>query len=455
MTCQRLGLGFRLFVLSTVLLIVASSGCALDEVSPGEPGRTEATATEPSATDTPTQSSTRSPAEEVPDWLIYINQPYGFSLRYPSAWQLIEGQNFVSLNQGSVNLVVGYRHVTEDPNICCRQRLPEGELVQSGSVTCQGEEIEKSLLRCEGETKAVIYQGTEEVAVGDLRFLFYLEDFNADYQAAGIPEDVQMEVDRVVSSLETFQPASDFATATPRPTKLPPTPESSPQPTASPTAAPATVTPVPAMAAAQPDGANVRSGPGTDYPLQGSLEGGERVEILGRYADWWQVAYRGRTAWIYDGVVTTSNAEAVPRVDIAPTRVPSSPTQIPTPAAPSAIQEPRWIDVDLAEQRLTAYENGQAVHTTLISTGLPRTPTVQGQFRIWIKLRADDMEGPDYYLEDVPYVMYFYQGYGLHGAPWHNNFGHRMSHGCVNLPVPEAEWLFNFADVGTLVNVRP
>jgi lipoprotein-anchoring transpeptidase ErfK/SrfK len=50
--------------------------------------------------------------------------------------------------------------------------------------------------------------------------------------------------------------------------------------------------------------------------------------------------------------------------------------------------------------------------------------------------------------------MYFYQGYGLHGAPWHNNFGHRMSHGCVNLPLDAAEALFAFADVGMLVNVR-
>jgi lipoprotein-anchoring transpeptidase ErfK/SrfK len=64
------------------------------------------------------------------------------------------------------------------------------------------------------------------------------------------------------------------------------------------------------------------------------------------------------------------------------------------------------------------------------------------------------MSGPGYYLEDVPYVMYFYQGYGLHGTFWHNNFWQRMSHGCVNLPTPEAEWMFNFVDVGTLVNVH-
>ena len=94
------------------------------------------------------------------------------------------------------------------------------------------------------------------------------------------------------------------------------------------------------------------------------------------------------------------------------------------------------------------------MHTFLVSTGLPATPTPVGQFRIWIKLRTDDMSGPGYYIEDVPYVMYFYQGYGLHDVTWHGNFGHPMSHGCANLPTEEAEWLFGFADIGTLVNVH-
>jgi LysM repeat protein len=117
-------------------------------------------------------------------------------------------------------------------------------------------------------------------------------------------------------------------------------------------------------------------------------------------------------------------------------------------------REARWIDVDLSNQRLTAYEGDTAVRTTLVSTGLPGTPTPEGQYRIWIKLRYDDMAGADYYIEDVPYVMYFHEGYGLHGVTWHGNFGHPMSHGCVNLPTPEAEWLFNWADVGTLVSIR-
>jgi lipoprotein-anchoring transpeptidase ErfK/SrfK len=118
----------------------------------------------------------------------------------------------------------------------------------------------------------------------------------------------------------------------------------------------------------------------------------------------------------------------------------------------------RWIAVNLTTQTLTAYEGNTAVRSTLISSGLPRTPTVTGQFRIYLRYRSQDMDGYrlgyNYYLRDVPYVQYFYGNYGLHGTYWHNNFGRPMSHGCVNLPTPEAEWLFNWASIGTLVYVH-
>ena len=64
------------------------------------------------------------------------------------------------------------------------------------------------------------------------------------------------------------------------------------------------------------------------------------------------------------------------------------------------------------------------------------------------------MSGPGYYLPDVPFIMYFYKGYGLHGTYWHNNFGQPMSHGCVNMPTPEAEWAYNWAGIGTPVIVQ-
>jgi lipoprotein-anchoring transpeptidase ErfK/SrfK len=62
--------------------------------------------------------------------------------------------------------------------------------------------------------------------------------------------------------------------------------------------------------------------------------------------------------------------------------------------------------------------------------------------------------GYNYDLKDVPYVMYFFEDYAIHGAYWHNNFGTPMSHGCVNMNVPDAEWLYNWAPLGTLVSVH-
>ena len=92
--------------------------------------------------------------------------------------------------------------------------------------------------------------------------------------------------------------------------------------------------------------------------------------------------------------------------------------------------------------------------SALPSTGLPRTPTPVGQYRIYVKYRSVHMSGPGYSLPNVPYVMYFYRGYGLHGTYWHNNFGQPMSHGCVNLPTSEARWFYNWASVGTLVKIH-
>lgn len=126
------------------------------------------------------------------------------------------------------------------------------------------------------------------------------------------------------------------------------------------------------------------------------------------------------------------------------------------PAAPPArIGIGKEIIVDLSDQRTYAYEDGKLVRNILSSTGLPATPTVQGSFRIQRKYVAQTMTGPGYYLPDVPYVMYFYAGYALHGTFWHNNFGQQMSHGCVNLPTPEAGWFYDWTEIGTPVYVQP
>ena len=149
----------------------------------------------------------------------------------------------------------------------------------------------------------------------------------------------------------------------------------------------------------------------------------------------------------------TSTASPSPTLTPVPPSPTWVPTLLPTPITPGSDGE-RWIDVNLSQQLLIAYEGETAVRWVTISSGLPRTPTVTGQFRIYVKYVSAGMSGDDYDLPNVPYVMYFFRGYGLHGTYWHSNFGYPMSHGCVNLPTPEAEWLFSFASVGTLVNIH-
>lgn len=109
----------------------------------------------------------------------------------------------------------------------------------------------------------------------------------------------------------------------------------------------------------------------------------------------------------------------------------------------------KHIYIDLDAQKLYAYQGIDQVMDTPIASGKWNATPV-GNFNIWQKLRATRMaggSGADYYnLPNVPYVMYFYNDYGLHGAYWHNNFGHKMSHGCVNMRIVDARDLFAWAD---------
>lgn len=138
--------------------------------------------------------------------------------------------------------------------------------------------------------------------------------------------------------------------------------------------------------------------------------------------------------------------------------VPDTPTSeyvTPKPAAESAVGNgKRWIDVDLTNQSLYAYEGDVIVNSFIVSTGTWLTPTVTGSYKIYVKYRSASMSGPGYYLPDVPYIMYFFGDYGLHGTYWHNNFGTPMSHGCVNLRTEDAQWLYSWSSVGTVVNVH-
>ena len=117
------------------------------------------------------------------------------------------------------------------------------------------------------------------------------------------------------------------------------------------------------------------------------------------------------------------------------------------------IRQGRQIIVVLSQQQVFAYENGVLLRQFMVSTGLPGTPTVTGSFAIYAKYPSQHMVGPDYNLPNVPWVMYFYRGYSFHGTYWHNNFGRPMSHGCINMRTAEAEWLYNWAPIGTPVLV--
>jgi hypothetical protein len=115
-----------------------------------------------------------------------------------------------------------------------------------------------------------------------------------------------------------------------------------------------------------------------------------------------------------------------------------------------ATTDERWIEIDLSQQRILAHEGNRVVYNFLVSTG-KWAPTPTGTFRVWLKLKYTKMSGGSrerrtyYYLPNVPYVMYFHNGYGIHGTYWHQNFGQPMSHGCVNMATPDAEKLFYWA----------
>ncbi|KKP93970.1 MAG: hypothetical protein UR98_C0001G0055 [Parcubacteria group bacterium GW2011_GWA1_36_12] len=119
----------------------------------------------------------------------------------------------------------------------------------------------------------------------------------------------------------------------------------------------------------------------------------------------------------------------------------------------------KWIEVDLSDQRLYMKEGDTAVGNFLVSTG-KWYPTPTGEWRIWTKLRYTRMKGGSkalgtfYDLPNVPFTMYYYKGYGIHGAYWHSDFGTPRSHGCVNMKPDEAGIVYSWANVGTRVVVH-
>lgn len=122
-----------------------------------------------------------------------------------------------------------------------------------------------------------------------------------------------------------------------------------------------------------------------------------------------------------------------------------------------AAEGEKWIDINLSNKTVTAYEGASVVHGPVsVVDGASATPTVTGTFHVYLKYASQTMQGQnadgtDYRTEGVPWISYFYQGYALHGAPWRSSFGYSGSHGCLNMPVSEAKWFYDWDEIGTTV----
>ncbi|OGT27872.1 MAG: hypothetical protein A2Z17_04960 [Gammaproteobacteria bacterium RBG_16_66_13] len=158
------------------------------------------------------------------------------------------------------------------------------------------------------------------------------------------------------------------------------------------------------------------------------------VERVGEW-DWYRI---GRNEWV--------EQRNVARV-------------VPDATRPEGVDTDRWISVNLYEQTVTAYEGGRLVYATMVSTGRNGAWTKPGLFQVWAKLERDLMTGGIagqegfYYLQNVPWVLYFDKARAIHGTYWHAKFGTTTSRGCVNLPMTDAQWIFDFAEEGTYVYV--
>jgi hypothetical protein len=131
----------------------------------------------------------------------------------------------------------------------------------------------------------------------------------------------------------------------------------------------------------------------------------------------------------------------------------------PSTTPPDGVTNGRWVDVNLAEQTVAVYDKGQMVYATIGATGAEPLYTRPGLFPIYKKLELETMQGERgtsnfYYLENVPWTMYFDKARALHGAYWRARMGYPQSHGCVNLYPGDAHWLFNWAKEGDWVYVH-
>jgi len=356
------------------------------------------------------------------DGQIHVVQPgenlYRIGLKYGVSVQAIQAAN--GLNN-SYLIYVGQRLVIPGTSAAAAPAVPA-----SGSTT----------------TSNI----THVVQPGETLFLIGLKyglSWTRIQAANGLAGEIVYAGQSLIIPLGQAPAATETATAEPTAaaTPVPPTETPAPEdaaktvPTETPTEVPTeAATPAPTEAAAAP------------ASITHIVQAGESLYSIGvKYGLLWTTVQQAnglQGAIIYPGQTLI---------------IPASDTGYEAPAFVAPPPPPgsgRRFLVVLSQQRLYAYDGDQMVRTTLISSGIWQYPTVTGTFHIYLRYTSARMIGPGYNLPNVPYVMYFYQSYGLHGTYWHSNFGHPMSHGCVNMPTSEAEWAYNWSTYGTPVIVR-
>lgn len=132
----------------------------------------------------------------------------------------------------------------------------------------------------------------------------------------------------------------------------------------------------------------------------------------------------------------------------------------PNSLPPTGVENGRWVEVNLFEQTISVYQDNRLIYATLVSSGVPGWWTRPGLFQVMEKLDSTKMSGSFeadrsdyYYLQDVPWTLYFDESRAFHGTYWHNKFGSENSHGCANLSPGDSRWLFDWANVGDWVYV--
>lgn len=185
---------------------------------------------------------------------------------------------------------------------------------------------------------------------------------------------------------------------------------------------------------------NVRSGPGTEFRSVLRPRIGVMMSVDSKVE-------KDGTVWYHLKPGTDLGAGKSWYVDLRYVRLVDNITELES-------NPEKHIVVDLSEQKLYAYEGDNLVFESLVSTGL-RNSTPPGTFRVFRKIPYRHMQGADYNLPGVPWTMYFTgRGAAIHGTYWHNDFGHKHSHGCVNLPLDESEWMYRWTPMGTKVVVQ-